>query len=297
MKTTNFILVVALSVVILSCSKKDNDDEINFSADEAALNSKIDISNDDVSDIVEGQFDATTANPTSGKSTENTTAASSNLPICVNVTRIPGFQTVITAGTAVTKTLDFGTSGCPMPNGNILRGKIIITFTYNPNATSHVINYQFDNFYHNAIKFVGNKTFTRTMTDATAASPSHPIVVMTLDMSATFPDGRVFTRVGSRTREIIEGYNTPTIFLDNVYKITGSWTTTSPNTTSQTSTITTPLRIRMSCITANKPLLVAGVISFVRNNQTATLDYGNGDCDNTAVFTFNGVSYTIIIGN
>lgn len=297
MKTTKIFLAFALSLAIFSCSKKDNDDQVNFSVDEAAVNAKIDISNDDVSDIVEGQFDATTADPTSGKSTENSSTTSTNLAGCVSITRVPAFGTALTVGTVVTKTVDFGTIGCPMPNGNVLRGKIIITFTFNPNATSHTINYQFDNFYHNAIKFEGNKSFTRTMTTATAASASHPIVVMTMDMSAIFPDGRVFTRVGTRTREIIEGYNTPTVFLDNVYRITGNWTTTRPNSTVQTSTITTPLRVRMSCASVNKPLIVSGVISFERNNQTATLDYGNGDCDNLAVFTFNGVSYTIVIGN
>ena len=296
MKTTKFILALAVSVVLFSCSKQDNDDEVNFSADEASVNSRIDIANDDVSDIVEGQFDATLANPTSGKSTETAAAAATNLPACVTVTRVPLPGTPITVGTLVTKTVDFG-PGCPMPNGNVLRGKIIVTFTYNPNATTHVINYEFVNFYHNAIKFDGNKTFSRSMTAATAASPSHPIVVMTMDMTGTFPDGRVFTRVGTRTREIIAGYNTPLVFLDNIYRITGTWTTTRPNTTVQTSTITTPLLVKMSCIQDNKPLIVSGVISFVRNNQTATLDYGNGDCDNLAVFTFNGVSYTIVIGN
>ena len=297
MKTTKLFLAVALSFAIFSCSKKDNNDEVNFSVDEAAVNAKIDVSNDDVSDIIEGQFDATSADPLSGKSTENTLALAPNLPACAMITRVPARGTVITAGTPVTKTIDFGTSGCTMPNGNILKGKIIMSFTFNPNATSHTINYQFDNFYHNAIKFDGNKTFTRTMTAATATAPSHPIVVMTMDMSATFPDGRVFTRVGTRTREIIEGYDTPTVFLDNKYKITGSWTTTRPNSTVQTSTITTPLIVRMSCVSVNKPLIVQGVITFVRDNQSATLDYGNGDCDSFAVFTFNGVSYQIVIGN
>jgi hypothetical protein len=47
----------------------------------------------------------------------------------------------------------------------------------------------------------------------------------------------------------------------------------------------------------NKPLLVQGVITFVRNTHTATLDYGTGDCDNIGIFTINGISHTIIIGN
>ena len=134
------------------------------------------------------------------------------------------------------------------------------------------------------------------MTVATATSPSHPIVTMNMDMTATFPNGNSYTRVGQRIREIIEGFDTP-VFTDNIYRITGSWTTTFPNTTIQTSTITTPLIVKMSCILVNKPLLVRGIITIVRNNNVATLDYGNGDCDNIAVFTLNGIPNTIIIGN
>ncbi len=298
MKTRILIVATAFLLMTVGCSKKENSGN-SFTADEASVNSKIDLANDDVSNIADDQFTATMDNSTSGKnnSIENASTAVQNLPACATVTRIPAFNTPITAGTTVTKTIDFGTTGCPLSNGNVLKGKIIISFVYNPNETTHTINYQFVDFYHNAIKFEGNKTFTRTMTVATASSPSHPIVVMTLDMSATFPDGRVFTRVGTRTREIIEGYATPSILADNVYQVTGNWTTTFPNTTVQTSTITTPLLVKMSCIAVNKPLLVQGVITFVRNGNTATLDYGNGDCDNLAVFTINGNSYNIVIGN
>jgi hypothetical protein len=293
MKTKIVFLGLLLALFTISCNKdKDNND---FTADEAGVNAKIDLANDDVSDIIEGQFNATMENTTSGKTTE--LAAATNLPTCATITRVPTFGTAPTVGQTVTKTIDFGTTGCAMPNGNVLKGQIIMSFVYNPTATSHTINYQFVNFYHNAIKFDGNKTFTRTMSVATATSPSHPIVVMNMQMTVTFPDGRVFERVGTRTREIIEGYGTPLVLADNVYKVTGSWTTTFPNTTVQTSTITTPLLVKMSCIAVNKPLLVKGVITFERNGNIATLDYGNGDCDNLAIFTINGTQYTIVIGN
>jgi len=65
----------------------------------------------------------------------------------------------------------------------------------------------------------------------------------------------------------------------------------------QTSTITTPLLVKMSCLQVNKPLLVQGVITFERASRTSTLNYGSGDCDNLAVFTLNGNAYNIIIGN
>lgn len=290
MKTKILFLGLVLSLFTVSCTK-DSADNSTITADEATVNAKIDLANDDVSNIVETQFNATMDNSTTGKTSET---ATTTYPI---VTRVPAFGTPITAGTLVTKTIDYGTAGVTLPNGNILKGKIIISFTFEPTATSHTISYTFDNFYHNAIKFDGNKTFTRTMTAATAASPAHPIVVMTMDMTATFPDGRVFTRTGTRTREIISGYDTPNVIADNVYQVTGSWSTTFPNTTVQTSTITTPLIVKMSCMNVNKPLLVQGVITFVRNTHTATLDYGTGDCDNIAIFTINGIAHTIIIGN
>ena len=293
MKTKILFLGLVLYLFTISCNQ-DEEDNSTITAEEASMNAKIDIANDDVSDIVDGEFVATMDNNVSGKSNE---VSETSLPPCVTITRVPAFGTAITPGTLVTKTIDFGTTGCPMQNGNILKGKIIMSFTFNPGAASHTINYQFLNFYHNALKLDGNKSFTRTMSVATASSPSHPVVVMNMDMTVTFPNGNVLERVGTRTREIIAGFNTPNVFLDNVYQVTGNWTTTFPNTTVQTSTITTPLNVKMNCISVNKPLLVSGVITFVRNNNPATLDYGNGDCDNLAVFTINGNSYNVAIGN
>ena len=294
MKTRFLMLALMLPLVFASCTKDtETANEPAITAEEATINAKIDVANDDVTDVAAEEEANTYANSTSGRAESFTVTP---FTICATVTRVPAFGTVITPGTVVTKTIDFGTTGCTLPNGNVLKGKIIISFTYEPAATSHTITYTFDNFYHNSIKFTGTKTFTRTMVPETPNAPSHPIVTMNMDLTATFPNGNVYTRVGQRVREIIAGYGTVS-WTDNVYKVTGSWTTTFPNTSIQTSTITTPLIIKMSCAAVNKPLIVQGIITFQRNNHTATLDYGNGDCDNVAVFTIDGVSFTIIIGN
>lgn len=285
MKITKIILGLSIILMTLSCNKED-DSSSPMTAEEAAMNAKIDIANDDVSKIVEDQL--TPEDGISGKSPE---VVAPFLPDCATVTRVPEFGTTITPGTLVTKTIDFGTTGCPLPNGNVLKGIIVISFTYQPEATSHTVNYSFNNFFHNAIEFDGTKTFTRVMGTSTANPQTHPIVTMNMDMTATFPSGAVVTREGTRVREIIEGYGTP-IWNDNIYEITGSWTTTFPNNVVQTSTITSPLRIRMNCSN-----IVRGIITIVRNNNTATLDYGVGECDNLAVFTINGNSYTITLGN
>lgn len=290
-KTTSFIFGLALALTVLSCSK---DDDTNLmTAEEATINAKMDIASDDVADIVEEQEASTYSNSVSGRTEQ---ASPSILSTCATVSRVPAFGTAITPGTTVTKTIDFGSVGCTLANGNVVKGKIIISFVFQPDATNHTINYTFDDFYHNNIKFVGSKVFTRTMTAGTDTNPSHPVVTMDMDMTATFPSGNSYVRVGQRVREIIEGYSTPA-FTDNVYRVTGSWTTAFPDSSVRTSTITTPLKVKMSCIAANKPLLVEGVITITRNDNVSTLDYGDGTCDNFAVFTFNGTSYTIILGN
>ena len=295
MKTKILALGFFAILSIVSCNRDDKETNGVITADEVAVNSKIDIASDDITEIVESEFVETQNNSATENRSSGSSSPSSRLLICGTVTRVPAFGTPLTPGTEVTKTITFGNEneGCTLENGNVLQGTIKVKFTYQPAATSHTIDYEFVNFFHNQIELNGNRTFTRTL----AAQTLIPTVVMNMDMTATFPDGRIFTRVGTRTRTIIAGFNTPNILLDNVYQVTGNWTTTFPNTNIQTSTITTPLLVKMSCVNQNKPLLVQGIITFQRNGNSATLDYGTGECDNLAVFNINGNSYNIVIGN
>ncbi len=285
MKTKNLFAILFFSALVISCGKEDEGGS-SFSQEEAVANTKIDMMNNDVSQIVENQL--TEDDGIDGK---NAQGVQDYLPGCATVTRVPAYGTPITDGQLITKTIDFGTTGCALSNGNVLKGVIVITFTYHPDATSHTINYSFENFYYNAIKFEGNKSFTRVMGTSAANPNMHPIVTMNMDMTATFPNGDVYERVGSRVREIIEGYTTA-ILIDNVYQITGSWTTTLVGASTQTSTITDPLIVKLNCSN-----IVEGIITFEKNGNNATLDYGDGECDNQAVFTYNGIPYNITLGN
>ncbi len=285
MKTKILICSIALVLFLVSCNKEEPRQE-SFSTEEISMNAKIDASNNDVQHIVENQFEVTLAN-----ATLDGVPNPLQLPACAIVTRIPTFGTTPNVGQLISKTINFGVNGCALPNGNILKGKITISFNHNPTAISHVIAYEFDEFYHNNIRYNGTKTFVRTMSVASASNPSHPVAVMNMTMTATFPNGKMITRIGSRTREIIEGYST-SILSDNIWKITGDWTTSFPNANIQTSTITTPLIVRGNC-----PNIVRGIITFVRSSNTATLDYGGDTCDNQAVFTLSGVATNITLGN
>ena len=159
MKTRNFIKMAVLSagVFFASCNRNERTENL-MSKEEAQSSSKIDLASDDVNSIVEDQYDNIESSTFSNKNGEVA------LSTCATITRVPSFGTPLTPGTQVTKTIDFGT-GCTLSNGNVVSGKIIITFVYQPTATSHTINYSFVNFYHNSIKIEGDKTFTGNVTN------------------------------------------------------------------------------------------------------------------------------------
>lgn len=277
MNSKKIILGTILSLAIFaSCSKDDSE---NSFVSDAKVNATIDGVNEDVFKIIDDQFNEQ-ANPVgSGKSTE---VVAPYLPSCATVT------TTVT-GSTWTRTVVF--DNCTLQNGNVLDGTILISGSTNFDTPSQTISYTFENFHHNDILIEGNRTVLRTIQSTEALSTPHPVANMDIDMTATFPNGNVYHRVGNRIREMIEGYQTIHVWVDNVFLVTGNWTTTFPQGT-RTTTITTPLRVEMTC-----PHIVSGVLSIVRNDNTATLDFGNGDCDNEATFTANGNTVTIILGN
>lgn len=278
MKTKIFLLGFLLSLAVIGCSKDDSTS--SSSTEDATVNAKIDDATDDVSKIVDDQ-----SNRQENASRGTADAPASFLPSCATVT-------LTTTETTWTRVVDFGTEGCAMPNGNILKGKIIISGSKNFDLPSLTISYGFENFYHNSILVEGNRTVVRTKESTAAQATIHPVATMSLNMSLTFPNGNVYTRVGTRVREMVEGFTTPMIWTDNVFSISGNWSTSFPNGGSQVSTITSPLLLKMTCNHISK-----GIVSFTRNNITGTLDYGDGTCDNLAVVTINGVSHNITLGN
>lgn len=277
MKIKNLILGLTISLFVLGCS---NDDSNSNSSDlnEAKTSAKIDMVTEDVAKIVEDQF-SIQANPAAGK---NNNLETQDLPSCATVE-------IQLTSTTWTRTITF--ENCTLPNGNVVDGTIIVSGSLNFDTPTHTISYSFVDFHHNGILIEGNKTIVRSLQSTATLAAIHPVANMSIDMTVTFPNGNVYHREGNRIREMIEGFGTPMIWADNVFSISGSWITTFPAGT-RTSTITTPLRVRANC-----PNIVSGVVTTVGTNNTATLDYGNGDCDNQATLTVNGNTTTITLGN
>jgi len=263
------------SLFFISC-EKNNDVELTepiSDADAIAVVESDDLS-DDISNVVD---DYLMENEGMSSKSESEAKTSDILP-CVT-------KTIVISGTTKTVTLDFG-EGCELPNGNILSGKIIMSYVVDTDVASFMVTYTFENFFFNDISVEGENSLVRTR----ANNNGNPESTLTIDMKVTWPDGVFASRKGTKIREWIEGSDTRT-FGDNVFLITGNWTATFKNGTVVAANITTPLRREMAC-----RFIVSGAVELQKNDRTGILDFGDGSCDNVATFTNeNGESREITL--
>ncbi|QQS29336.1 MAG: hypothetical protein IPM47_21335 [Sphingobacteriales bacterium] len=175
-----------------------------------------------------------------------------------------------------TITIDFGTS-CESDGGRIRSGQIIITISdamSNPGATK---TKTFQDYTVNGILVQGTHTTTNNgLNDEGQPSHTHTLV----GGSLTYPDGAIATREATQTVTMIEGWDTPDTRWDNVWAITGNSSGTSKTGVAYSTLITEQLIKRHNC-----RWIVSGVKELTRNGETATLDYGDGECNRFAILT------------
>lgn len=274
-KFTTFMLASVFTSFMLTGCSKDEETTPGFN-EEARKSNMVDEVADDVAAIAEDQYNAQSM----ANRMQNETVLPF-LPECATVT------TVVSAS-SWQRTIDFGSTGCTLNNGNIVSGTIVVNGSLNFSAPSQTISYTFVNFHHNNRLVEGNRTITHIPSNQNG----NPQSTISLDMTVTFADGTVVSREGSRVREMTNGQATPHIFADNEYNVTGSWTTTFPNAV-HVATVASPLHIKMSC-----PHIVSGILNINRNGNQLVFDYGSGACDNDATLSVNGgAPITITLGN
>jgi len=110
------------------------------------------------------------------------------------------------------------------------------------------------------------------------------------NITVTWPNAATAHRVGVKVREWVAGVGSGT-WGDNVFLITGNWTTEFPNGDVNSGIVTTPLRRELAC-----RFIVSGEIALSHNEMAGTLNFGEGDCDNIAIFTAaDGTEHTIVL--
>ncbi|MFD0862709.1 hypothetical protein ACFQ1M_10885 [Sungkyunkwania multivorans] len=271
-KQRSIFLTLMAIVALYSCSNEEvaMEDPTAATLDQelTARDAQIDIATDEVNSIVEtvyfnDELESTDPASRSGMSPSNF------LPDCVTIT------TVVTATTRE-KTIDFG-DGCELPNGNVLSGIIYMSYAKDMEAATKTISVSFENFFVNEINIAGSMSRLRQR----ANDANNPQSTINVDITVTWPDQSFASRLGTKVREWVAGVGSGT-WGDNVYLITGSWTSTFRNGTVHSGEVVEPLRRELACL-----FLVSGTIDLQRNDATATLDFGDGSCDNTASLTLS----------
>ncbi len=184
-----------------------------------------------------------------------------------------------------TVTTDFGT-GCLGRDGKLRKGKIVTVYTgpmFVPGkkATTTFVNYHVDSF-----KIEGTHQVENT---STSNMQGFSTKVINGKVTNTI-SGRWKTWNSERNILQIEGNGTVRFPADDVFRITGQANGSNSAGHTWASQITDPLIKKFIC-----RWIVKGVVSITRNGNTAILNYGNGNCDNQAVITVNGVSHTITL--
>jgi len=189
-----------------------------------------------------------------------------------------------TSGIRVKITIDYGTADCICKDGKTRRGKMFIEFDGpDYNSIGNVITYTPENYHVNGNKIEGSKTVTHTEEFGWTISSNATV---------TLSDGSgVIKWSSNRTRTQTSGSNT-FMLQDDEYSVTGAITGTTARGDNFTISIVKPLDIQLGCRWIKGGSLE---ISSDGLDGEAKVDYGAGDCDNIASFTYNGKTKEITL--
>jgi len=277
-----FMVATGLALILTGCS--DNEpvtsgvQELEQDSTEIAMSAEIDVASETMDDIAIDAYETQEAS-------ENTTGRVANgqesysLPDCVTIT-------VVAEQNSREITIDFGTEGCEV-RGHVLKGKILLSYTRDPEAREILITKTLEDFYFNDKNIIGGKTILKQMSNENG----NPQFTKTVDFTVVWPNGAEASRSGTKIREWIEGHGSG-IWSDNVFEVTGNWTSTFRNGNSHSYEVVIPLRREVIC-----RFFVSGSVDVERTNFSGVFDYGEGDCDNQATFTFDDGTIRDIILN
>ena len=197
--------------------------------------------------------------------------------------------------------VDFGTTGCPGPDGHVRRGKIIIDYTAKLIYPGAIATTTFDGFYVDNVHVEG----THKISNISVVTPPNSILpkykVEVINGKLTKANGNYIEWNSTRTVTQFEGRLTPLDPRDDMFKIEGGangLVRRSNLLVRWESTITDPLVRRFTC-----RWIVKGRVRTVRANLpnpatspwVAVLDFGAGTCDNYATITINGITHQITL--
>ncbi|MCX2680357.1 hypothetical protein OOZ15_10430 [Galbibacter sp. EGI 63066] len=269
----NFLMfILPATALIVSC----NDDSDEIKSGESAITPeevRASMQAEDLSNELDNVIDLMVSDDFLNTASKDETTANRGwwMPECLTVTSEA-------TGEGFTVTMDFG-EGCEMHHGKVFSGSFTVlyttvndseTMTFNRNSTV-----TFDNFAVDSVTVNGTKSFEHSFTEG-----ENPMTVAVTDIQMTWEDDTSFTISSEKTREWVEGFHTGAAWNESAFLITGNASVTRRDGGTFTSEIITPLRAEFSC-----HYIVSGVLTYSRNGETAEVDFGDGTCDDKAMYT------------
>lgn len=270
------LLISGLSFIFIGCEKEPEvepespttDTEVNAAKDDA-LADKLFSELTDITDEAMRNGD---------KSYKNVVLDTIFMGPCVVVT-------IDTLAFPFTISINFGTTNCLCNDGKWRRGIINVVHDGPYWATGTTITTTLDNYFVNDHQVIGSKTLTNQGLN-TSGNPTWTVHV---DGSIVKPDGGIILWSGDRMREWAEGHDTPFLWWDDTYVLTGTHNVVASNGATLDATITEGLHFSLNCYWVKK-----GVLELQHSLlPLVTVDYGPGTCDDDATVTINGQTYPI----
>jgi len=268
MKHLNVLMMVALAIALfVSCQKDSN-------SAGPLITSFVD------GDQVTSYYDDATVEIDEVTMTDdNSQSAKVAYAMADDVTSSRSVVTTDNTDGSITKTVTYVNWTNPQGIGQHKKnGVIVINIAGGPlqNIFTRTATFQNFTFDGNAIEGTRliNKTFNNVYT-----------VILT-GGKVTFSDGTIYTRESTQIRSWVSGYDSPYNIWDDIWTIEGTANGINRAGNVYSHNIINPLMIKLDC-----RWIVSGTIDIVVGNESATVDYGDGSCDNNATLTCNGKSY------
>lgn len=257
------VLALILTSVCIGCESDEVESVLDESltAEDVSAIEEIDAAMDDISVDIEQAYlleEGVSALTTKGVTDKG---GPDFFPECL-------IKTMVIEQNMKTVTLDFG-EGCEV-RGRFIAGILIMSYEKDPDVHTKTITITYDGYRVNKKLIEGSHTIVRTREN----DNGNPQSKITFDVMVTWDNGDTASRSGEKVREMILGGDT-WVWSDNVYSITGGWTTVRKNGTEITAIIVDdlPLRRELAC-----RFIVSGSINLTKNNISGVLNFGEGEC-------------------
>lgn len=179
--------------------------------------------------------------------------------------------------------IDFGTA-CTDPNGRTRSGRLQALLSGPISDSGSVLQIEPDSFYVDGVHVEGKETLS------TLSNTGKLVLgVQVSNGMLTWPDGRTLQDSSQFVMTQTAGMGTSS-FLDDVYQVTGDSYLVLADRSTLSMHVSAGLEKSLLCED-----YISGILEVVYQNQTASIDFGNGSCDNKATITVGNQSEVVTL--